>query len=142
MVVSAPDDVSCSSHTASAEPLSSYFNHRLVEEAHIVWALNCIKNGYSDNSADDFWNVLRRIYPNDKVPEKFQMGRKKPMYVVNYGLFPYFKQSVKDLILKSPFIVALFDEILNKTSQKSEMDLHVRYWDVNEKKVVVRYWNS
>ena len=58
------------------------------------------------------------------------------MYVVNYGLLPYFKQSVKDLIQKSPFIVALSDESLNKTSQKSEMDLHVRYWDVNEKKIL------
>ena len=36
------------------------------------------------------------------------------MYIVNYGLFPYFKQSFKDQILKSPFIVALFDESVNK----------------------------
>ena len=71
----------------------------------------------------------------------FKWDEKKLLYVVNYGLFPYFKQSVKDLILKSPFIAALFDESL-KTSQKSEMDLHVRYWDVKEKKVVARYWNS
>ena len=68
---------------------------------------------------------------NNKVAEKFQMGRKKLMYVVNYGLFPYFKQ-----ILKSPLIVALFHESLSKTSQKSEMDLHVRYWDVNEKRLL------
>ena len=136
------DALPCSSYTKPAEPIPSFFNQRLVEEAHIVWALNCVKNGYSDNSADDFGNVLRRICPTDKVAEKFQMGRKKLMYVVNYGLFPYFKQWVKDVILKSPFIVTLFDESLNKTSQKSEMDLHVRYWDVNEKKVVVRYWNS
>ena len=126
MVVSVTDDVPCSSHTASTEPLSSYFNQRLVEEAHIAWAMNCVKNGYSDNSTNDFGNVLRGICPNDKVAENFQMGRKKFKYVVNYGLFPYFKQPVKDLILKSPFTVALFDESLNKTSQKSEMDLHVR----------------
>ena len=100
--------------------------------------MNCVKNGYSDNSADDFENILRRICPNDKVAEKFQMGQKKLMYVANCGLFPYFKQSSKDLILKSPLIVALFDDSLNKTSQKSEMDLQVRYWDDSEKKVVVR----
>ena len=44
--------------------------------------------------------------------------------------------------MKSPFITVLFDENLNKTSQQSEMDLLVRYWDVSEKRVVVRYWNS
>ena len=102
----ATDDVPCSFHTTSAEPLPSFFNQRLVEEAHILWALNCVKNGYSDNSADDLGNVLRRICPNDKVAEKFQMGRKKLMHIVNYGLFPYFKQPVKDQILKCSFIVA------------------------------------
>ena len=134
------DDVSCSSHTTFAEPFPSFFNQRLVEEVHIVWALNCVKDGYSDNSADDdFGNVLRHVCPNDKVAEKFQMGQKRLMYIVDHGLFPYFKQSVKDQILKSPFIVAFFDESLNEISQKSEMDLHVRYWDVNEKKVVIHY---
>ena len=115
------DDVPCSSHTTSAEPLPSFFSQRLVEEAHIIWALNCVKNGYSDNSADDIGNVLNCICPNDKVADKFQMERKKRMDIVNYGLFPYFKQSVKDQILKSPFIVPLFDKSLNKISQKSEM---------------------
>ena len=86
------DDVPCSSHTTSAQPLSSFFNQCLVEEAHIVWALNCVRNGYSDNSADDFGNVLRHICPSDKIAGKFQMGRKKLMYVVNHGLFPYFKK--------------------------------------------------
>ena len=135
------NDVLCSSHT-TAEPLLSFFNQRLVKEAHIVWAWNSVKIGYSDNSADDFGNVLRRISPNDKVAEKFQMGRIKLVYVVKYGLFPYFKQSVKNQILKPPFIAALFDESLNKISQKSEMDLYERYWDVSEKKVAIHYWNS
>ena len=123
------DDVPCSSHITSAEPLPSIFNQHLVEEAHIVWELlNCVKNVYSDNSADDFGNVLKRICSNDKVADKFQMGQKKLMYIVNYGLFTYFKQSVKDQILKSPFVVALFgDKNLSKNLQKSEMDLHVRY---------------
>ena len=98
---------------------------------------------YSDNSADDFGSVLKRICSNDKVADKFQMGQKKLMYIVNYGLFTYFKQSVKGQILKSPFVVALFgDKNLSKNLQKSEMDLHVRYWDVSERKVAIYYCNS
>lgn len=98
----------CHVHLTTAEPLSSFFNQRLVEEAHIVWAYNSVKIGYSGNSVGDFGNVLRRISPNDKVTEKFQMGRKNLVYVVNYGLLPYFKESVKNQILKSPFIAAWF----------------------------------
>ena len=53
-----------------------------------------------------------------------------------------FKEWVKNDILKSPFITVLFDESFNKTTHQSEMDLFVGYWDVSEKRVVVRYWNS
>ena len=94
------DDVPCLSHTTSAEPLSSFSSQRLDKETHIVKALNCVKNGYSDNSADDFENVLRHISPNEKVAEKFQMGQKKIMYVLKYGLFPYFKQSFKGTLMQ------------------------------------------
>ena len=112
------DDVPCLSHTTSAKPLSSFSGQRLVKETHIVKTLNCVKNGYSDNSADDFENVLRHICPNENVAGKFQMGQKKIMYVLNYGLFPCFKQSVKDEILKSQLIVALFDENPKKLHRK------------------------
>ena len=70
------------------------FQSTLNEEAHIAWALNCVKSGYSDNSADYFGNVLRCICPNDKVPD-ISNGRKKLMFVVNYGLFSYFNSQLK-----------------------------------------------
>ena len=70
------DDVPSSSHTTSVEPLPSFFNQRLIKEAHIAWALNCVKSVYSDNSADYFGNVLRCICPNDKVAD-ISNGTKK-----------------------------------------------------------------
>ena len=36
----------------------------------------------------------------------------------------------------------MFDESLNKTTQNSEMDLVIRYWNVDENKVESRHWNS
>ena len=43
-------------------------------------------------------NVLRHIFPDDKVTQTFQMGRERLMYVVNYEMFSHCKQSVKVLI--------------------------------------------
>ena len=45
-------------------------------------------------------------------------------------------------ILELPYIAVAVDESLNKTTQNSEMDLIIRYWNVDENKVESRYWNS
>ena len=36
----------------------------------------------------------------------------------------------------------MFDESLNEATQTSEGDLYVKFWDVNENKVNVRYFGS
>jgi hypothetical protein len=114
----------------------------MVDEAHIVFAMYCVKNGFSNNSVDDFGDVLKRMCQTNPVSSKFQMGRTKLQYMVNHGLFPHFKQMILDEILKSPFMTVLFDESLNDSIQKSEMDILVRYWNEGENKVTVRYWTA
>ena len=49
---------------------------------------------------------------------------------------------ILDEIWKSPFMSVLYDKSLNESIQKSEMDIHVRYWNEGENKVTVRYWTS
>ena len=107
-----------------------------------MWAIYCVENGFSNNSVDGFGDVLKRMCQTDPVSSKFQMGRTKLQYLVNHGLFPHFKQMILDEILKSPFMAVLFDESLNDSIQKSEMDILVRYWNAGENKVIVRYWTS
>ena len=81
----------------------------MVDEAHVVWARYCVKSGFSDNSVDDFRDVLKRVCQIDPVSSKFQMGRTKLQYVINHGLFPHFKQIILDEILKSLFMSVLYD---------------------------------
>ena len=97
----------------------------MVDEAHVVWAMYCVKSGFSSNSVDDFGDVLKRMCQTDLVSSKFQMCRTKLQYVINHGLFPHFKQMILDEILKSPFMSVLYNESLNKSIQKNEMDIHV-----------------
>ena len=49
---------------------------------------------------------------------------------------------ILDTILKSPFMLVLYDESLNESIHKSEMDIHARYWNEGENRVTVRYWTS
>ena len=39
---------------------------------------------------------------------------------------------ILDEVLKSPFMSVLYDKPLNERIQKSEMDIHVRYWNEGE----------
>ena len=101
----------------------------MVDEAHVVLAMYCMKSGFSNNSVDNFGDVLKSMCQTDPASSKFQMGRIKLQYVVNHGLFPHFKQMILDEILKSSFMSVLYDKSLNESTQKSEMDIHVRYWN-------------
>ena len=74
--------------------------------------------------------------------QSFKRAEPSCNMVISHGLFPHFKQMILDEILKSPFISILYDESLNESIQKNEMDIHVRYWNEGENKVTVQYWTS
>ena len=60
------------------------------------------------------------------------------MYVINHGRAPYFQSSID----RSDICSFSFDESLNGATQTSEMDLYVRFWNVSENKVNIRYYRS
>ena len=51
------------------------------------------------------------------------------MYIVNYGVAPYFKQLLDAKLKKAPLYTLSFDESLNEITQESEMVVMVQYWD-------------
>ena len=103
-----------------SEPIPSLFKSTSKTSSEIVWALNCINRGYSDNSTH-FNETLRPICPDSQNAQDFQMRGDKLKYVTNHGLYPYYKD-----LLKSPFIVVMFDGSLNQVLQRSEMDIFIR----------------
>ena len=102
----------------------------------------CVKNVFSNRSVADFGDVLKRMCQIDPISSKFQMGRSKLQYVINHGLFPHFKQTILDEILKSQFMSVLYNESMNESIQKSETEIHVQYWNEGENKAPVWYWTS
>ena len=43
-----------------------------VDEPHVVWAMYCVKSGFSNNSDDDVRDVLKRMCQTDPISSKFQ----------------------------------------------------------------------
>ena len=61
------------------------------------------------------------------------------MYVINHALAPCFKSLLLDSLKKSDIYVYSFDDSLNYVTQTCEMDLYIRYWDIIDNQVNVRY---
>ena len=77
------------------------------------------------------------MFSDSDIAKQFSMGGTKSMYVINHGLAPFFKSQLTDDLEKSDIHVFSFDESLNDVTQTSEMDLYIRYWDVNASHVSV-----
>ena len=107
----------------------------------IVWILKCVMSGVSVQFDDDIRETFSAMFPDINFKD-FPLNRKKSMYVTNHGLAPYFQTLLTDTLGKSEIHIYSFDESLNDSTQTSEMDLYVRYWDDLDKLVKVRYYGS
>lgn len=125
-----PAPASTSSSTSPSNLIAAHFTATSGTNAEIIWALNCVVKGYSDRSNEDFGDILRAMCPTSPETKCFKMGRNKLKYVVNHGVYPYFREELDRDVDKSPFIAIMFDESLNEIVQQSEMDVFARFWDI------------
>ena len=110
--------------------------------AQIMWLITSVDSGFSNNSTYDIGDVLRRLDPNSKVLEGFNMKRTKAAYIINHRLAPYFRGILYEHIGASDVVVVSFDESHNDISKSCEMVLVVRYWSSTENCVKTRYLDS
>ena len=82
------------------------------------------------------------MFPDSKIAEVFSMGRTKSMCLINHGLAPFFKSLLLSELNRSYIFVFLFDESLNQVTQTCEIDVYVRFWNITELKVDVRFIGS
>ena len=116
---------------------SSFFIRENITKAEILWALHVSYKHYSYNCCSEIGQLFQKMFPDRSIAQKFTFGKTKASYNITHGLAPYFHDLVYNSVLQSDHIVACFDESLNEVVQKGQMDLCVRYWDVNK-----RYFDS
>ena len=73
--------------------------------------------------------LFAAMLPDSEIAENFQCGSTKASYVLTYGLVSYLHS------FSSPHQVVSFNESLNNSVQKEQMDLLIRYWDNGTDKV-------
>ena len=102
----------------------------------------CVNRNFSDNSQKDFVPIVQTMLPDSKIAASLYIGADKIGKIVKFGLYPYFKSLVLEKISKSPTFVISLDVSLNKVTQTWQMDINIRYFDVDLMKVDEIYWHS
>ena len=116
--------------------------NQLASKAEIMWSVDVVLSHYSFNSVCNKSELFCRMFSDSKIAEKFSCGKTKCSYIVCFGIAPYFKGQLDNTFTEAEHLVAMFDESFNKTSQKGQMDMHVRFWDDDKNRVATRYYNS
>ena len=86
----------------------------------------------------DCSHLFLSMFPDSNITKKY-LGPDKLQYSVNFGLVPYLKNILMEIMIKSTHFVNSFNECLNKSTESSELDFLVEYFDVLEMKVGTRY---
>ena len=76
--------------------------------------------------------LFAAMLPDSEIAENFQFGSTKASYVLTYGLASYLHS------FSSPHQVVSFNESLNNSVQKEQMDLLICYWDNDTDRVCTR----
>ena len=69
-------------------------------------------SGYSNSSCYEIANTLKAMCSDSQIAKDFKLGRLKLVYIVNYGLAPYFKQLLDVKLKRAPLYTQSFDESL------------------------------
>ena len=68
--------------------------------------------------------------------------KNKFAYYTNFGIAPYFKDSLLSNVKAAPFYVTSNDKSLNRILQEEPMDIHLQYFNEETEMVESRYLDS
>ena len=108
----------------------------------LIFLLASLKSGLSSRAAESLMKLMPQMFSDSKVAAEISLARTKYAYTLCFGVAPYFEQMLVCKLKKSPEFVVMFDESLNKVAMKCQMDILVRFWDADEKVIVMQYLTS
>ena len=82
------------------------------------------------------------MFCNSKIAKEFSCGKTKCSYLAKDGIAPYLLEVLHGDIKNASRFVTMFDEFYNHATNKSQMNLHVRFWNGAENEVCSRYYAS
>lgn len=142
--VDGPPVPSIPSITPSFTPrgLKSFLIKDEVTKSEILWCLHTVITHKSIRMSGKDVELFELLFPDSEIAKKIRLKRTKIGYSLMYGIAPYFKNQLILNVLKCNFFSVGFDESLNKVSQKTQMDINIRFWCTERDYVCTRYFTS
>ena len=81
------------------------------------------------NSSTDSGELLGVMFSDSDIAKSFKCGPANASYLPYFGLAPYFRDILHTKIKNVLYYTISFDESLNESLQKGQMDLLIRFWD-------------
>ena len=107
-----------------------------------IMALEVLKCKYSYRSCESESNRFCSMFSDNNTAKNFTCEKTKCSYILCHGIAPFVKESVINELKEVPYYTTLFDKSYNKICKKSQMDLHVRYWDDTACEFRTSHWTS
>lgn len=134
-------------HLSKSTPSTSrgVFDNFIIKDkitrAEILWCLQTVNNHESLRAAASSCSLFKIMFPDCEIAQSMNLQKTKISYVITHGLGPFFGNILKKTIQKCDHFVG-FDESINKIAQRQQMDVNVRFWDVDLNRVSTRYLTS
>ncbi|XP_048512809.1 uncharacterized protein LOC125501482 [Athalia rosae] len=122
--------------------LNTYLVNDSATKAEILWCLHSVMRHSSLRDIESGLSMAKVIFPDSEIVKKVKLSKSKASYLIVYGLGRYFQDQLESLVKKCDILVVGFDESLNKISEKEQMDIAIRFWDVEKNEVSTRYLTS
>ena len=112
----------------SSSAVSSLAVKNDVIKAEIIWVLKVVSSHFSFNSCSDINDVFKLMFGDSDISSQLSCGKTMCSYICCFGIAPYFKQNLKELLASQPHFMILFDETLNRATKSKQMNVHCRFW--------------
>lgn len=102
---------------------------QMVLKSELVFLMTTLRGHVSARASEMLARQSVNIFPDSKIAQEMALGRTKYGYLLCFGLSPFLQNRIVKEVKSTPFC-AMFDESLNKISQKSQMDIIVRWFRI------------
>ena len=123
-------------------PSTSLIISEEVLHAEVFWVIKVITSHYSFSPCKDISCLFTKMFPESQISQSISCGATKCAYLACFGIYPYFHELLLGKICAVKYHTLSFDENLNQINQIKRIDMIVRFWDSESKKVIERCFSS
>ena len=111
-----------------------------IVKAEVLQGFKTVESTFSFAAATRDGDRFRQMFPDSKIAQGYKQNETKMTYVIQYGLSPYFRESLKSDFHANAYCFK-FDEATTSQVRK-KYDGSVQYWSKSQNGIVVAYCGS